>query len=143
MRTSGRYEISRLGSSAQIREAENPRRLAAFFMGVSFDKRLFSGFRSGSFVRNLGIGRGRGFLQRWRFSLNQSSLLAVVVKDLGVPAPVHRRLALALYFIFGKVLVENVVKKLVGNCVVGLAFEHAVNLFEDGDMLQRGFTEQD
>ena len=88
-------------------------------------------------------GGGRRLGRRRGFSLNQSAPLAVVVKNLGVAAPVHRSIELPLHFIFGKMLVEDVVKKLIGDGVIRLAFQDAVNLFQDGDMFERSLPKQD
>src|SRR5208282_5132750 len=97
MRTSGKYDISMLGSCVQIRYAENPRRLADFFMCSFLDLRSRLGFRSRSGVvifNRRRVCRGRSF------GLNQPALLAVIVKDFGVATPVHRGLKLALHFVF-------------------------------------------
>ena len=40
-------------------------------------------------------------------------------------------------------LVENVVEKFVGDGVVALALQDAVDLLEDGDVFERGLAEQD
>src|SRR3984957_19420009 len=83
-------------------------------------------------------GRGVGR----RFGLKQPAFLAIVVENLGVAAPVDRGLELALHFVFGKVLVENIVKKFVHDGVIRLPFEDAVNLPEDGYVLQRSLPEK-
>ena len=40
-------------------------------------------------------------------------------------------------------LVEDVMKKLIGDGVIRLAFQNAVNLFQDSDMFQRSLPKQD
>src|SRR5258708_5061078 len=66
-----------------------------------------SGFRCGC----PDSGCARGLRRRRRFALNQSSLLAVIIKYFGVAAPVHGSFELAQHFIFGKMLIENVMKE--------------------------------
>src|SRR5579859_3440187 len=72
---------------------------------------------------------------------NDAAVFAVVVEDFGVAAPIHRGLKLALHLIFGEMLVENVMEKLIDNGVVGFAVKNAVDLLENRDVLQRGLAE--
>ena len=53
------------------------------------------------------------------FSLRQPASLAVIVENLRIAAPVYSCIQLAQYFVFGKMLVEDIVKKLIGNGVIG------------------------
>src|SRR5271165_7402197 len=137
-----------LGSCVQIRYAENPRRLTDFFIFNLIASRIqsdrgatrnsSSGFRCGS--RALSLDPGRRIRPRRRLRLNQSPSFTVVIEYLGVAAPVHRSLELALHLVFSKMFIENVMKELVCDRVIRLAFQHAVNLFQDGHMVDRKST---
>ena len=58
--------------------------------------------------------------------MRQSAVLAIVIENFGVAAPVHRGFELALDFVFGEMLVENVVEEFVGDGVIGLALQDAI-----------------
>ena len=47
-----------------------------------------------------------------------------------------------MHFVFGEVLVENVVKEFVGDRVIRLALQDAVDLLEDRDVFERGLAKQ-
>src|ERR1700674_5904428 len=121
MMTSGRRETSIRGSCDHSRYAENPRRVMLFFIPS------FPYWNSPS-----GLWRGDGIviLCGWfrlrHLGLHQAAGTAVVVKNLRVAAPVHSRIELPLHFLFGEVLVQNVVEKLVIDRMVGLLLQNAV-----------------
>ena len=77
-----------------------------------------------------------------RFGQHQAAVLRIIVKDLGVAAPVHGGLELAFDFILAEVFVENIVEKFFRNGVVRLGAQHALDALQNGNMFQRGFTEQ-
>src|SRR5215467_13613051 len=93
---------------------------------------LESACRSGFWASVLNFSRRRWRLRLDDFGLNQASVLAVVVENFGVASPVHGGLELALHFVFGKVFVENVVEKFVGDRMIRFALQDAVDLLEDG-----------
>src|SRR5271168_218337 len=76
------------------------------------------------------------------FGLHQPAGGPVIVENLRVAAPVHRGVELALHFILGEMLVQNVVKKLVSYGVVRLPFQNTVDLLQDRYVLQCRLPEQ-
>src|ERR1700733_5515425 len=168
MMTSGRCDTSMLGSCDQKRYAENPRKLRLFFMRkLFFLMRLYSRLGRAIGIGNLNAPWGRRWLgarsvkprlismrstireSLYRRShltvralrLNQSAAFTVIIKNFPVPSPVHRRIKLALYFIFRKVVIQNVAEEFVVDGVIGFALQDAIDLFEDGFMLERRFAE--
>src|SRR5258706_16391077 len=108
MITSGRRETSIRGSCVHSRYAENPRRVTLFFMRWL----LPTGFA----VRPLAWELNSDSLQRVPPALRQlppAGRLRGRVENLRLAAPVHRGIEMALHFLLGKMLVENVVKEFV------------------------------
>src|SRR5580700_4076699 len=68
---------------------------------------------------------------------NQAVRFAIEVEDFSVAAPVHGSFELALHFILAEVFVENVVKELVGNGVISLGVQDAIDLLENHDVFER------
>src|SRR5271168_5629216 len=132
MITSGRCETSIRGSCVHSRYAENPRSVMLFFMN-SKAQLIWFGSR---IVILCGRHACPTFGRRWlslccfslhRFGLHQPPTFPVVIKNFRVAPPVHGSVKLALHFLFGKMVIENVMKKFVVNCVVRLPFQNAVN----------------
>src|SRR5246127_737004 len=110
--------------------------LMVFFMIVTFQLRSGSGFRCGTWAVTGGNRRGR------RLSLRQASAGPVVIEDFSIASPILGGLKLALYFVFGEMLIEDIVEKFIRDGMIGLAFQDAVNLLQNHDVLEGGAPEQ-
>src|ERR1700756_1852685 len=110
--------------------------LMVFFMIVTFQLRSGSGFRCGTWAVTGCNRRGR------RLSLRQASAGPVVIEDFSIASPILGGLKLALHFVFGEMLVEDIVEKFVSDRMIGLAFQDAVDLLQNHDVLKRRFAEQ-
>ena len=77
-----------------------------------------------------------------RLGENEAVLGAIKIENLGVAAPVHGRIKLALHFVFTEMLVENVIEKFLRNRMIGLGMQNAVDLLQDHHVLQRRLAEE-
>jgi len=65
-----------------------------------------------------------------------------VVEQLGVASPVDGSLKLSNGFFFGEMFVQDIVEKVVGQSVVGLRLQRALDLLQERDMFERGVAKQ-
>ena len=78
-----------------------------------------------------------------RFLGNKETLaLRIVIEQFGVAPPIDGGLELPDGFLFGEMLVQNVVKEIVGERVVGLGFQGAFDLLKQRDVFERGVAEK-
>src|ERR1700751_1665788 len=77
-----------------------------------------------------------------RFSQNQALSFRIVVEDLGVTSPIHRRIKLALDFVRTEMLVKYVVEEFSGNRMICLGLQYTFDLLQDYHGFQHRLAEK-
>src|SRR5580698_11358707 len=88
-----------------------------------------------------GTGASRlGRFSERRLGERQFAGGGVVIENFGVASPLNRGFELAARFVFAEMLVDQIVKKFIGQCAIGFCFQRLFHLAKDRNVGKRRFA---